>query len=66
MAMEMQFEYFCSAHDPVPGLLVSLGIYVDMVNEGLDIILVLDGQEYILEVLSQGRIIVGLGDGSLA
>ena len=66
MAMEMQFGYFGSAHAPVPGLLVSLGIYVDMVNEGLDIIFVLDGQEYILEVLSQGRIIFGLGDGSLA
>ena len=66
MSMEMTYGYFGSAHAPVPALLVTLGIYVDMVNEGQDIIFVLDGQEYILEFLSQGHIIVGLGDGSLA
>ena len=57
MAMEMQFGYFGSAHAPVLGLLVSLGIYVDMVNEGLDIILVLDRQKTRPEVLSKGQLI---------
>ena len=52
MAMGMHFDSCSSICDPVPGLLVSLGIYVELVHEVLDIILVLDGQNSTLEVLS--------------
>ena len=38
---------------PVPGLLVSLGIDVELGQEGLDIILVLDVQKARIEVLSE-------------
>ena len=41
-------------------LLVYLGIYVELVQEGLDTNLVLDGQNSITEVLSEGHILVAL------
>ena len=43
---------------PVPGLLVSLGIDVELGQEGLDNNLVIYGQKSILEVLSEGQILV--------
>ena len=60
MALGMNFVNRGSIHSPVPGLLVSLGIDVELVREGLDITLVLDGNNSILEVLSEGQIIVAV------
>ena len=54
----MHFDYLGSLHNPVPSLLVSLCIYVELGYEGLDVILVLDSQEADLEVLIQGQIIL--------
>ena len=52
MTLGIHFDNCVSICAPVPGLLVSLGIYVELVHEVLDIILVLDGQNSTLEVLS--------------
>ena len=62
MVMDMQFDCCGSLRAPVLVLLVSLGIYVQLENEGLDISLVLDFQEAILVVLSQVQIIFDFGD----
>ena len=53
----MYFNKCGSLHAPVPGLLVSLGIYVKLVQEGLGITLVLDGHKSILEVLSESQLL---------
>ena len=45
---------------PVPGLIVSLGIDVELEQEGLDIYLVLDGQKSSLEFLSYGQLLVAV------
>ena len=42
------------------GLLVSLVIYVELVQEGLDITLVLDDQKASLEVLSEVQMLVSI------
>ena len=42
MALGMHFESFCSLCDPVLGLLISLGIDVELEQEGLDISFILD------------------------
>ena len=52
------FDSFCGLCALVPGLLVSLGIYVVLGQENLDIILVLGGQKSSLEVLSQDQLLV--------
>ena len=54
----MKFVNCGSIYAPVPGLLVSLDIDVELVQEGLDITLVLDGHKASLEVLSEGQIII--------
>ena len=54
----MHFENFGSLRAPVPGLLFSLGIDFKLVQDGLDITLVLDGQKVIHEFLSEVQIIV--------
>ena len=56
----MHFEYFGSLRAPVPGLLFSLGIDFKLVQEGLDITLVLDGQKDNLEELSERHILVAV------
>ena len=60
VALGMHFENFGSLRAPVPGLLVSMGIYVELGQEGLGITLVLDGQKASLEVLGEGQIIVAV------
>ena len=58
MKFGMHFDNFGSLRDPVPGLLVSLVIYVELGQKGLDITLVIDDQKDRLEVLSEGKILV--------
>ena len=43
MDLGMHFVSFVSLYDPVPGLLVSMGIGVELGQEGLDIALIIDG-----------------------
>ena len=50
VALGVHFEKCGSLRVPVPSLLFSLGFYVELVQEGLDITLVLDGQKAILVV----------------
>ena len=45
---------------PVTGLLVSLGLCIELVQERLDINLVLDGHKTILEVLSEVQILIAV------
>ena len=54
----MYFNNWGSLCAPVPVLLVSLGIDVELVQEDLYITLVLGGQKASLEVISEGHIIV--------
>ena len=51
MSLGMQFGIFGSHCAPFPGLLVSLGIDVELLQEGLDTYLSLDVQKSSLEVL---------------
>ena len=51
MALGVQFSSCGILRDPIPGLLFSLGIYAELLQEGLYIMLVLDGQKASLEVL---------------
>ena len=60
MALGVYYDNCVILHDPVPGLLVSQYIYVELVQEGLDIDLVLDGQKASLEVLSEDHIFVAV------
>ena len=41
----MHFDRFGCLYAPVPGLLFSLGIYVELEQEGLNVALVLDAHE---------------------
>ena len=43
MPLKIHSDSFGNLCAPVPGLLVSLGIYVELGQEGLDIALILDG-----------------------
>ena len=49
--LEIQFDNCGSIHEPVPGLLVSQDIDVELGQEGLDTTLALDGHKSSLEVL---------------
>ena len=60
VALGMHFDNFGSLHAPVPGLIFSLGIDVELGQEGLYITLVLDGQKSSLEVLSEGHILASI------
>ena len=42
MALGIHFDSFGSICAPVPGLLVSLGIDVELEQDGLDIVLIID------------------------
>ena len=57
VALGVHFEKCGSLRSPVPSLLFSLGFYVELVQEGLDITLVLDGQKAILEVPNEIQLI---------
>ena len=54
----VHFDNCGSLHDPVPGLIFSMGIYDELVQEGLGINLVFDEQKNIIEVLSEGQLLV--------
>ena len=56
--MGIHFGNYCSLRALVPGLLVSLGIGVELGQEGLDNNLVIYGQKSRLEVLIEGQILV--------
>ena len=56
----MKFEYCDSLCDPVLGLLISLGIDVELVQGSLGTTLVLDVQRTRLEVLGEGQLLVAV------
>ena len=58
MDLGVRFDNCGSIRAPVPGLLISLVIYIELVQEVLDIALVLDGQKSSLEVLIEVQILV--------
>ena len=60
MSLRMIFGNFGCICYPVPGLLVSLDIDVELGQKVLDITLVLDGQKSRLEVLSEGHILASI------
>ena len=57
MALRMHFENCVSFRVPFLGLLVSMGIDVKLGQEGLDITLILDGQNTSIEVLSEDQLL---------
>ena len=60
VALGMNFGNFGSLRAPILGLLVSLGIDVELGQEGLDIAFVLDEQKDVLEVLSEDQLLVAV------
>ena len=60
MALGMHIENCGSLRAPVLGLLVSLGIDVELGQEGLYINLVLDVQKTRLELFSEGQLLVAV------
>ena len=56
----MHFDNFGILCAPIPGVLIYLGIVVELIQEGFDIALVLDGHKARLEVLSEGQILVAV------
>ena len=60
MNLGVHFDNFGSLYASVPGLLISLGMYVELGKKILEITLVLDGQKASFEVLSGGQILVAL------
>ena len=60
MALGMHIENGGSLRAPVLGLLVSLGIDVELGQEGLYINLVLDVQKTRLELFSEGQLLVAV------
>ena len=65
MVFGIHFDCCGSLRDPVPGLLFSLGIYVELGHEVLDLVLVLGGQEARIKLPSQGQLIIALCAGSI-
>ena len=51
MALGVKFDNCGSLRAPVPGVLISLGVYVELVQELLDITFFLSGHKAVLEVL---------------
>ena len=60
IALGMHFDSFGSICVPVPVLLVSMGIDVELGQEGLYIALILDGYKVSLEILGGGHLIVAV------
>ena len=60
VALRMNVDNCGSIRAPVPALLVSLVIYVELGQEGSYITLVLDGQKSSLEFLSEGQLLVAV------
>ena len=58
MTLGMHFDRFCGIYAPVPGLIVSLGIDVELTQEIPDTDLILDGYKARLEVRSEGQLLV--------
>ena len=65
MSMGMNLDCFGSIHAPIPGLITSLVILVELVHEVLNITLVLDGLEARVEIIIQVQLLINVGDGSL-
>ena len=57
LALGMHFDNCGSLRAPVLGLLIYLGIDVELGQRGLDKILVRDGHKSSLEVLSEGQLL---------
>ena len=60
MTLGIHFDSCGSLRDHFPGLLVSLGIQVELGKEGLDITLLLDGHKASLEFLGGVHILVDI------
>ena len=60
VALGIHFENCGNLHSPAPGLLVFLGIYVELAQEVLDITLVLSYHKARLEVLIEGQLRVAV------
>ena len=58
MASRMHFDNWDSLRAPAPGLIVSLGSYAELAQEGMNVTLVLDGQKARPEVLSGGQLLI--------
>ena len=58
--LDMNFDICGSIRAPVTGLIASIGIGVELVQDVLDITLVLDNQKASLEVLSEGQLLVDI------
>ena len=56
----MYFDNCGSLRAPVPGLIFYLGVYVELVQEGLDVTLVLEDQTSSFEVLNEGQLHVSV------
>ena len=68
MALGMRSEYLCCLIYPVLGIISPLGIcaYIELVNEGLNVTLVIGGQDTVLKVLSYSQLLaVYLGASSI-
>ena len=60
MALGIQFDSFGNLCAPVPGLLVSLSVYFELGQEGLDITFILYGYKASLELLGKGQLFVAV------
>ena len=60
VTLGMHFDNCGSLCAPVPDIIVSIGIYVEFLQEGLDIMLVVDCQKFRSEVLSEGHLLVAV------
>ena len=60
VTLGMYFSNYGSIHNPVPGLIISMGIYVELVQECLYISLVIYIQKAIIKVLSEVQILVNV------
>ena len=60
MTLGVKFDNFCILCAPALGLLVSLGIYVELGQEGLFIALILDSYTASLEVIGEGQLLVAV------
>ena len=63
MALCVYFDSFGSYCYPIIGLIVSLGIAVELGKDGLDISFILDYYKASLEFLGEGHIIVSVSFG---
>ena len=60
MALGIHFDSFGGLCALVPGPIVSLGIDVELGQEGLEIALIFDVYKFSLEVLGEGQLLVAV------